>query len=1076
MKFINYLNVLKKTLFIFLVMTSFGSYAQGEVVKGIVKSSDGFPLPSVTVMEKGKTNAVVTDLNGNYTITLSPGPKVLVYSYIGFLNVEKIVNGAATVNVTLKDDVQSLEEVVVIGYGTQKRGDLTGAISSIKSADIKDHVFTSVSQILQGQSSGVFVNEDSGEPGAGISVNIRGINSISGSTQPLYVLNGIPLGLDTQADGDLYFTATNPLASLNPDDIESIEVLKDASATAIYGARAGNGVVLIKTKEATIGKTKINSSFRTSISSIGTPYELMSAQQYAQFRNDAVVLQNPQFTFQQLVDDNKIVYDGRNELRPLPQNAGQGTNFMDAIFRDGVNQTVNFSISGGTKSLSQLLSVNYNQNEGNIINSEFKRVNLRYNSKMQVGERFMLTSDIQLNYSRNQRAQTSARTGLSGVVFTAMRISPFVRLYDDAGELNQLDDNELLITNPVVEATQSDNVQKDKGLIFSTNGVLDITKDLKWTNRIGFNYGMNTNQVFNNKKTQQGINNNGRLFLAENESNRFTAESFLNYTKRFNDHNFNATVGASYTDVTIFRGREEYTDFTFDDLGPDAIQLARLSSKYSTDKSNNYIKSLLFRFNYSYKGKYTFTATGRNDGDSKFSQGEPWGFFPSAAISWDVNKEGFMKTIKTISQLKFRASYGQVGSSIGVAPYSTLDTYDIGRIGLTDNSIYTGTYSSRIANKNLTWETSTTLNLGLNLNFFKNRLRTTADVYERITDNLLNNLPIPRQNGFGTLPVNDGKLENKGVEFDIAYDIFKSKNFTWTSKFNWTKNITTLVEYGTNEYIDGPGIGANFFQINATRTFPNQQLGLFYGYKAIGLIQPSDLVDYPNGNFNIRTEPGFDSNGNPADMPVIVTTVRNNNGNGNPGQNAPGLWKFEDVNGDGIISIEDRQTIGNPNPDFFFGWNNQFQIGNFDVSIFIQGSYGNDILNLNKAFIGSGWSGANGSTDYYANRWTLDNQHNDINYPSLNGPTGINVPNSAYIEDGSYVRIKNLSVRYNFRDIKFFSNASIVFTGTNLLTFTKYSGPDPEVSTNGNGALNRGIDYEAYPRPKVYSLGVNLSF
>tara|TARA_R110002049_G_scaffold309265_2_gene519432 strand:+ start:1046 stop:4273 length:3228 start_codon:yes stop_codon:yes gene_type:complete len=1075
MKFINYENVLKKTLFFFFIMVSLGSYAQ-EVVKGVVKSANDLPLPGVTIVQKGTSNGTITDFDGNYTITLVAGEKTLIYSSIGFLKVERTVKGTATVNVTLQEDVQALDEIVLIGYGSQKREDVTGSISSIKSKDLEDQFYTNITETLQGQAAGVFVSQDSGEPGGGISVNIRGINSISGSTQPLYVLNGIPLGLDTQADGDLYFTDTNPLASLNPDDIESIEVLKDASATAIYGARAGNGVVLIKTKEAKVGKIKINTSFSTSVSSVGVPYDLMTARQYAQFRNDRVVLQNPQFTFQELLDDNRIPFDGRDGGQPTPENAGEGTNFMDAIFRQGFNKTANFSISGGTENLSQLLSVNYNEIEGNIINSVFRRINLRYHSKMKVGENFTLNSNIQLNYSRNQRVQTSARTGLSGVVFTAMRISPFIPLFDDAGDLNQLDGQDNIITNPVVEATQSDNIQKDKRLIFSTEGVLDITDNLKWTNRIGFNYGINTNQVFNRKSTQQGINNNGRLFLADAESNRFTAESFINYNKRFNDHNINVTAGASYTDINRATRREEYTDFTFDDLGPDAIELARLSSRYSTAKSNNYIQSLLFRFNYSYKGKYTFTATGRNDGDSKFSQGEPWGFFPSAAVSWDVNKEGFMKTIRAISQFKLRASYGEVGSSIGVAPYSTLDTYAIGRIGLTDNNIYTGTFPARIANKNLSWETSTTLNLGLNLNFFKNRLRTTVDAYERITDNLLNNLQIPRQNGFNSIPINDGELENRGLEIDIAYDVFKNENFSWTSKINWTKNVTKLIEYGTNESIIGPGIGANFFQINATETFPGEELGLFFGYKVTGLIQPDDLVDYANGNFNIRTEPGFDEDGNPIDVQIFATTTRNNNGNGNPGQNAPGLWKFEDVDEDGLITQADRQTIGNPNPDFFFGWNNQFKIGDFNISMFIQGSYGNDILNLNKAFIGSGWAGGNGSKDYFENRWTLDNQHNDINYPSFNGPTGVNVPNSAFIEDGSYIRLKNLSIRYNIRDISFFSNAAITFTGTNLVTITDYTGPDPEVSTNGNGALNRGVDYSAYPRPKVYTLGLNLSF
>ncbi|WP_088323860.1 SusC/RagA family TonB-linked outer membrane protein [Polaribacter tangerinus] len=1070
-------NILRKTLLLSLLFFSFCIQAQ-TIVKGEVTSVEGDPLLGAFILQKGTKNGTSTDFDGKYELKLlEKESKILVFSYLGYKSLEKEISNLTIINAKLVQESQSLDEIVVVGYGQKKRKDITGSISSVNAKDLEDQVYTSINETLQGQASGVFVNSDSGEPGAGISINIRGINSISGSSQPLYVLNGIPLGLNTQAEGDQYFTATNPLASLNPDDIQNIEILKDASATAIYGARAGNGVVLITTKEAKAGKTKITTNLRTAVSFIGTPYNLMIGSQYAQFRNDMVTLLNPQTPFEDLLAQNRLPFDGLTILRPLPENAPDGTKFMDAIFRNGFNRVGNFTISGGNENLSQLLAINFNENEGNIINSNFKRVNLRYNTKMKVGEKFTLNTNLQLNYSRNQRVQTSARTGQTGVVFTAMRINPLIPLLDpDTGDFNQFDENDNVITNPVIEARESDNVQKDKRLIFSSNGIYKFNNSLNWTNRIGYNAGINTNQVFNNKKTLVGANSSGRLFLAEAESNRFTVESFLNFNKRFNDHKINATAGASYTDITAFRKREIYTDFTFDDLGIDALQLATTAQNNVSVRTNNYIKSLLYRFNYTFREKYTLTTTGRYDGDSKFSQGKPWGFFPSAALSWDAHKEKFIRNVRAISLMKVRVSYGQVGSSRGVGPYSTLDTYNISTIGLTDEKLYTGTFPARIANKNLTWETSTTLNLGLNANFFRNRLRTSVDVYERKTENLLNNLRIPRQNGFNSIPINDGILENRGVELDIAYDISKRENFSWTSKLNITHNRTKLIEYGTNDFVDGPGIAANFFQINATRSFPGEQIGLFYGYKVTGLIQPEDLVDYANGNFNIKTVPVNDGNGNISQQQIFATTSRNNNGTGNPNANAPGLWKFEDVDGNGIINQEDRQTIGNPNPDFFFGWNNQFRIGNFNISMFIQGTVGNDILNLNRAFIGSGWQGSNGTQDYFNNRWTINNQHNNIRYPSFNGPTGVTVPNSVFIEDGSYVRLKNLSVRYNFKKLKYFSNIAVVLTGTNLVTLTNYTGPDPEVSTNGNGALNRGIDYSAFPRPKVFSLGVNLTF
>ncbi|WP_299053699.1 TonB-dependent receptor [uncultured Polaribacter sp.] len=1070
--------ILKRTMFFVFFSISLLFQAQTITITGKITSVEGDVLPGAFVLQKGTKNGTSTDFDGNYELKLLDNQsKVLIFSYLGYKNIEKSIGSTTTLNAKLTQESETLEEIVIVGYGEKKRKDVTGAVSSIKAKDLEDQVYTNISETLQGQASGVLVSSDSGEPGAGISIQIRGINSLTGSTQPLYVLNGIPLEDNIQAQGDQYFTNTNPLASLNPDDIQSIEVLKDASATAIYGARAGNGVVLITTKEAKIGNVKITANLRASISDVGVPYSLMVGGQYAQFRNDIVTLQNPQTSFEELLADNRLPFDGLNDRRPLPENAIDGTNFMDAIFRQSLITNANVTVSGGNENLSQLLSLNYNENEGNILNSKFQRVNLRYNSKLKIGDKFKLNSNIQLNYSRNQRVQTSARTGLSGVVFSAMRINPFIPLLDsDTGDYNQIGVNDEIITNPAIEATQSDNVQKTKRVIFSSTGVYSFTPELKWTNRIGYNAGLNTNQVFNNKKTVVGANFNGRLFLAEAETNRFTAESFLNFNKRVNKHKINATVGASYTDINAYRKSELYTDFTFDDLGIDAIQLASTAQNFNSVRTNNYIKSLLYRLNYTFDDKYTLTTTGRYDGDSKFSAGEPWGFFPSAALSWDMHKEKFIRDIRDISLLKFRVSYGQVGSSRGVGPYSTLDLYNIGNIGLTDNNLYTATFPARIANQNLTWETSTTLNLGLNANFFRNRLRTSVDVYEKITNNLLNNLPIPLQTGFSRIPINDGEINNKGIEVDIAYDVFKKENFSWTSKLNWTRNVTRLVSYGTNEFVDGPGIAANFFQINATRTYPGEELGLFFGYKVTGLIQPSDLVDYAGGNFNIKTEDVDDGSGNITQQQIFASTVRNNPTTGSPVANSPGLWKFEDINGDGIINQEDRQTIGNPNPDFFFGWNNQFRIGEFNISMFIQGSVGNDILNLNKAFIGSGWQGANGTQDYYNNRWTVNNQHNDVRYPSFNGPSGVTVPNSVFIEDGSYVRLKNLSVRYNFKDIKFFSNVGVVLTGTNLVTITNYTGPDPEVSTNGNGALNRGIDYSAYPRPKLFSLGLNLTF
>lgn len=1064
-------NVLKRIILFFLIMISFEMFAQGEIIKGKITSKDGVGIPGVFVSQKSSKNGTISDIEGNYSIKLVAGTKSLLFSFIGYEKKEIPVGEKLIINVVLAENQQQLDEVVIVGYGTTKRRDLTGSVSTVKRKDIEDQVFKSIGETLQGQASGVFVNSDSGEPGGGISINIRGINSISGSTQPLYILDGIPLSLDTQAQGGSNQVATNPLASLNPNDIESIEILKDASATAIYGARASNGVVLIQTKSAKSGKTVITTDFRTSISSVGDPINLMSASHFNKSRNDFAVILRPDLTYEQLIAQSILPFRGQSAQTQLPENAGQGTDFLGAVLREGINKFGSVSISGGTNALTQLLSVTFEEDEGNIVNTRLNRFNLRYNSTMKRGDNFTLTTNLQLNNLKNIRVQTSARTGLTGVTFNAIRMNPNIPLFAlGTDELNIVDENDVNVTNPVIEAFETDNEIRDKSIVFGTAGVLKLSKNLVWTNRIGFNGNVTDNLVFNNKKTFQGRLTNGNLFLSGAQTYRTTIESFLNYKKDFKNHKLDATFGVSYEDENALRRSEVYTNFTFDDLGIDNLALAKNSDNQSTLRTNQTLQASFYRFNYIYKGKFFFTTTGRVDGSSRFSQGQPWGFFPSAAVSWDIQKEKLIKNnFKAISQFKMRLSYGETGSINGVQPYSTLDTYSIGITPLQDNISYNTTFPTRIANRNLQWETSTTLNLGIDLNFFKNRLRTSVDVYERTTNNLLNNLPIPVQTGFLNVPVNDGKLENKGIEIDVAYDIFNNKKFFgWTTKMNLTKNRSKILEYGVNEFIEGPNIGANFFSSPASRTFIGQELGLFYGYNVVGLIQIADLVSYAPP-FNIRTEPKTDANGVVTQVPIYATTGRDS------ANNAPGLFRFEDVNGDGIINILDRKTIGNPNPDFFFGWNNQFKIGKFNISLFIQGSVGNDILNLTRGFTGTGVVGSNSTEDWYERRWTLDNQHNDGRYPSSGGPRAIETPNSSYVEDGSYVRVKNLSVRYNVRDVKPFSNLALVLTGTNLLTFTKYSGADPEVSTNGNGALDRGVDYTAYPRPKVYSLGINLS-
>lgn len=1037
--------ILKPFLFLGFVFFTTSTFAQANTVRGKVTTNQGAPLIGVSIIQKGTNNSTVTDFDGDYEITLKPGNNTLSISYLGFQTLEKQVKGGTTLNIQMQEDTEDLDEVVVVGYGVQKKSDVSGAISQMKAEEFEDNVVVSVGQALQGRAAGVFVTEASGEPGAGVSVNIRGLNSLTGDSQPLYILDGIPLSLDTQASGDQFFSGTNPLASLNPNDIESIEILKDASATAIYGSRASNGVIIITTKSAEKGKVKIESRVRTSVVITAKPYELLTAPQYNLVRNEWAQLDNP------AIAPEDLPYPDININ-------GEGTDFMGELFRTGIMNDYAVTISGGADNFSQLLSLNFSDQEGTIINSKFNRGNIRYNSKLDLTDRWTINSNLQLNFVRNQRVLTSARTGLHGVVYNAFRINPNRPLFGvDGGFFDEDEDGEF-VANPVQNALNDNAVLKNRDAIIGINNSYKLTDDLLWTTRVGLTHRLSNNKAFANINSARGYRDNGRLQVANAISTNVTLESFFNYNKTFGNHEISALLGVGYEDFTTERDNHLYQDFTFDDFGGDAIQLANQVGSWTSDKTNFTLQSGFSRLGYTFKDKYIVTFNVRADGTSKFINGQPWGYFPSAAIAWNVKKESFLRKVRPISQFKLRASYGETGSQAGVGPLSTQAVYTIDRIALANDQIFTATYPNGIPNNELTWETSKTYNFGLDFGLFKNRIRGSVDYYQRTTENLLNNLPVPPQTGFGRVALNRGELENKGIEIELNARVITKPKFKWNTRVNWSTNKTIINNYGSQDSFFGPPIATNFFNLPSSISNIGDEVGLFYGYNIIGLVQLDDLVDPLNGDFSIR-------NGDDGE-PLFVPAGSNNR---------PGTWIFEDVNNDGVINVDDRKVLGNPTPDFFFGWNNNFTIGDFTLSAFIQGSIGNDILNVNKGFTGVGWTGGNSTQEWFENRWTLENQHNNVNYPSGQNDNVVSGANSVYVEDGSYVRLKNLSLSYNLPSKKGKSNLGIRLIGTNLITWTNYSGADPEVSTN-SGALSRGIDYSAYPRAKVYSIGLDFNF
>ena len=1038
----------------FLILSCF-AMAQTQI-SGIVKASQGDVLPGVTVTETGTLNGTVTDATGAYRLQLeSDGAESLTFSFVGMKTIEVPINGRNVIDVDMEEDVSALNEVVVVGYGTTQRKDVTGSIAGINSKELKDRPLNSLGSSLQGRAAGVQVTEASGEPGSAISIRIRGTNSINGNSDPLYIVDGIPISLGGSASGDDFSNGSNPLATLNPNDIESIEVLKDASATSIYGSRGTNGVVIITTKRAREGDVQVDVSSRFIVQNINNSLDLMGGQQFATVRNEQVRLLNPTSTDQDLIDNNLLPFADQDEYHPFPQDAGAGTDFLDAILRQAITKNYQISISGGSRNYRQILSVNYDDQEGIIIGSDMQRVNLHYNSIMNIGDRLTLNFDTKLNRLDNARVRNSTKTQIYGVVNQALILNPNIPLRDDDGMEVVRDANGNYVTNPLSEVKNTMDRTLNTDGLFSLTAQLEIVDGLILNGRLGQDLRKSDRDIFYRFNTLVGNISNGKYFGSTLDNSHFTSEWFFNYSKAFNAHNITADAGVAYENFETVVTDQEISNFTFDNLGVNSLQQGQTRNETNSDKYTQTLKSAFARVNYSFDDKYLLTLTARADGSSKFGDNNKWGFFPAVAGSYRISEESFFQ-VGFMNELKLRGSWGVTGSQ-AVAPYQTLATFGTRRVGMADAMLYNFTYPSRLANEDLKWASTETINVGLDIGLINNRVSLTLDYYTKETTDLLLNRQLPASVGFSSVTANLGSLENEGIEVTLSTTVLSGDNFIWNSKLNVSHNKTTISDLGENGFIDGPNIGNNYLNFPTSRTNEGDQIGLFYGWEVEGLIQTDDLVDYANGDFTIVT-----TDGNPAFVPYNGDVI-------------PGHWKYVDQNDDGIINEDDRVVLGNPNPDLVFGWNNEVSIGRFDISVFLQGSYGNDIMNVNKSITGYGWDGYNSTEDWYANRWTLQNQHNDAQYPS--GVSNLTTNNLA-IEDGSYVRLKDLIVRYNLpvENIKFFRSASIYVSGNNLITLTKYSGMDPEVSSFDNALLASGIDYTSYPRSRSFIAGINLGF
>ncbi|PKA97834.1 TonB-linked SusC/RagA family outer membrane protein [Flavobacteriaceae bacterium MAR_2009_75] len=1014
----------KKWLVPIFMLTCFLTFSQtGKTVTGTITGADGEPLPGATVVQKGTTNGVQSDFDGNYQIQLISGANVLVFSYVGFSAKEEVVGAKKLIDVILQEDAQNLDEVVVIGYGSQKKSDITGAVASVGSEELEKAVFNSVDQVLQGRSSGVLVTSASGEPGAPASIRIRGNNSISGDNSPLYVIDGIPI-------------SGSP--NFNPQEIENLEVLKDASATAIYGSRGANGVILITTKRGKTGETSFDLYSNVSFSTVETPYEVLKGRDYAEYRNEAnAALGNP------LPFSNPEQYEG------------QGFDWVEEIVRTGIRQEYGLNISGGGENARFFISGNMLNDEGVIINSQFKRGSVRANLDLDAwDDKLNLKFSLNGTQTQNFRSVTDSRAFPygAGPIFNALFAEPIVPTLDFSGFTGE----GIQFVNPYLEVTEQDDRDFLTNILGNVEGTLKITDNLSYTFNGGLNFRLRTRDIFTPSTVAGGLLSNAVGSSGNSRAYDYIVSNYLTYTDQFGeDHEFSATLGAEYSEFNNYGTSLNVNDFDIQLLGFDNFGVATGIPVVGSNRSQSTLQSGFARFNYSFKNKYLLTATMRADGSSRFAENEKWGYFPSAAVGWRISEEEFLKDNATLSNLKLRASWGETGSQ-AIAPYQSLSRYGTSVYSI-GNSAGLAYIPQSVANPNLKWETTEQTNVGLDLGLFRNRINFTADYFVKTTKDLLQSIQIPSQSGFGGALVNFGSIENKGIELNLDALLVNSNNFQWNSSLNYTSYNTEILELGGAEEIFGPGMGVNVYGSGHIYR-PGEQFGRFFGLNAIGLIQESD----------------FDGDGNPT-----FAVFRNDT--------QLGHWKFEDVDGDGVITNEDRKVIGNPNPDFLFGWNNDFTYKNLTLNVFVQGSIGNDLYNPIRTTLSSGLFGnesyRNQSVEWYENRWTPENPTNDIRFPSINST--IPAVANYMVEDGSYIRLRNISLRYNvpLPDNIGINGLQVFATGTNLVTITDYSGFDPEVNSldadtlrASNGGLAPGVDLAAYPRPKTFTFGINLSF
>lgn len=1033
---------------IFLLLMLVSSYAYAVKVEGTVLNEERESVIGATVQLKGdKGLGTITDFDGKFILNV-PNVKdgVLVVSYIGYKTKQIPLKGRTNIVIEIEPDVTELDEVVVVGYGSMRKSDLTGSVTSVKASEMEAARASSFDKMLQGKAAGVMVSTGSAAPGGSVSVRIRGNSSLRGNNSPLYVIDGNiisdlgdttdPMSAGT-GGGNSRADAQNPLASISPQDIENIEILKDASATAIYGSQGANGVVLITTKKGASGKPSVMVSANTTLSTLAREIPMLDTEEYLAFRNSVEFIG---------ADGTPLTMEG---LTPV--------NWQKESTRLAFSQNYRASVSGKSQKTSYYLAAGYSDQKGIIRNTSLNKYDIRLNLDQEITDRISLKSNTSfstINTSMTSGTDKLANTRTS-IVRHMVSFKPYIGATDD--DYSTYDEN---VTSPQTWFTDYDDDSEEN--LFNTNLSLDI-KAFKWlTLRLkgGMILKSKERSMWFGTMTFNGAQTNGKAGISTMNSRSYNAEAMLLFNHKFNKkHSINGTLGVVYDKRNVKQTSITGENFYSEDLRADGISQAEMLYPFQLKKTGEQLFSVLARAVYNYDNRYVATATFRTDGSSKFDKSNRFSYFPSFALAWRVNQEEWMKKFEKLSNLKLRLGWGLVGNQ-AISPYQTMASYNSNFGVKPDGSSEPGLVPAIIPNPDLKWETSEQYNVGLDVGFFDQRLTFTADAYIKNTKDLLQQIALPNASGYNSMWINNGMIENKGIEFAIEGTPIAGKNWNWTlgGNISFTKNTIKELgmapsDFGVLKNVSGywgENVGNNTYtKFPANAFIVGRSVGLFMGYQTNGIMQ----------------EEMYNSEAN-QQRPLQMN-----------GTNVlPGDVLYVDQNDDGVIDNNDRVILGNPNPDFTFALNSSLSYKNLTLDVVFNGVVGNEIINAN-LIDETDVKNANNNVrkDAFYQAWTAENMSNS--YPRLGyQPQG--VLSDRYIENGSYLKLSQVSLSYllKFRKSKTIKNLTLNFTASNLFTITSYSGYDPDVSTFANDIDRMGIDLTSYPAARNFTFGVIANF